>query len=440
MKDLASWENEKDYVIANVTVVDPSNNRIHDGYHVGIKEGRIAFVEPGKPQVASMSVFDGGGLHIAPGFVDIHVHLREPGQEYKETILTGTRAAVAGGFTSVACMPNTDPVADENSIVEFIIKKAKIAGFAKVYPIAAATVGSKGEKLTEFASLVEAGAVAVSDDGHPVASAQMVRRVLEYASNYNIPFIEHCEDMSASANGVMNEGFTSTRLGLTGIPGYSEQICLARDLLVLQSVEVPFHAAHMSTKGSVELIREAKRRGLPVTAETAPHYLAFDDTDLGTYDTNLKINPPIRGVEDREALIEGLIDGTIDCIVSDHAPHAAHEKQVEFENAPNGAIGLETTFSVVMTHLVKPGHMAIADALSLITNKPAKVLNLPAGGIQPGDAADLTLFDPKEEWVVGKDDFHSKSHNSPFIGQTLNGRVKHTIVDGSVVTATLMHV
>lgn len=440
MKDLTGWENEKNYVITNVTVVDPSNNRIRDGYHVGIKEGRIAFVEPGKPQVASMPVFDGGGLHIAPGFVDIHVHLREPGQEYKETILTGTRAAVAGGFTSVACMPNTNPVTDQNSIVEFIIKKAKIAGFAKVYPIAAATVGSKGEKLTEFASLVEAGAVAVSDDGHPVANAQMVRRVLEYASNYNIPFIEHCEDMSVSANGVMNEGFTSTRLGLPGIPGYSEQICLARDLLVLQSIKVPFHAAHMSTKGSVELIREAKKRGLPVTAETAPHYLAFEDTDLETYDTNLKINPPIRSAEDREALIEGLIDGTIDCIVSDHAPHAAHEKQVEFEYAPNGAIGLETTFSVVMTHLVKPGHMGIADALALITNKPAKVLNLPAGGIQPGDAADLTLFDPKEEWIVSEDSFQSKSHNSPFIGRTLNGRVKHAIVDGRVVTAALINV
>jgi len=439
MKDLATWENEKDYVIANVTVVDPSNNTVQEGYHVGIKEGRIAFVEPGEPQIASMPVFDGGGLHIAPGFVDIHVHLREPGQEYKENVLTGTRAAVAGGFTSVACMPNTDPVTDENSIVEFIIKKSKIAGFAKVYPIAAATVGSKGEKLTEFASLVEAGAVAVSDDGHPVANAQMVRRVLEYASNYDIPFIEHCEDMSASANGVMHEGFSSTRLGLPGIPGYSEQICLARDLLVLQTVDARFHAAHMSTKGSVELIREAKKRGLSVTAETAPHYLAFEDTDLETYNTNLKINPPIRGPEDRQALIEGLIDGTIDCIASDHAPHAAQEKQVEFEYAPNGSIGLETTFSVVMTHLVKPGHVGLADAIALITNKPAKVLNLPAGGIQAGDAADLTLFDPNEEWVVGEGDFRSKSHNSAFIGQTLNGRVKHTIVDGNVVTAVLMN-
>ena len=439
MQDLTNWQSERDYIIANVTIVDPERGRVFDG-HVGVKEGKIAFVDAGAPQVESMIVYDGGGLHLSPGFVDIHVHLREPGHEYKETIESGSRAAAAGGFTTVACMPNTDPAIDENSIVEFIIKKAKIAGFAKVHPIAAATVGRQGERLTEVAALVDAGAVAVSDDGSPVANAQMVRRVLEYASNYDIPFIEHCEDMSATAGGVMHEGYYSTKLGLRGVPSYSEEICLARDLLILRSVPSRFHAAHLSARGSVELIRDAKAKGLPVTAETAPHYLCFEDKDLATYDTELKITPPIRSAEHRAALIEGLKDGTIDCIASDHAPHAAEEKQVEFEQAPPGAIGLETTFSVVMTHLVGPGHLQLAEAISLISNRPAKVLGVPGGTINARDAADLTLFDPGEEWVVAKEDFQSKSKNSPFIGKTLRGRVKHTILDGNLVTPSILSV
>ncbi len=439
MPDLNSWKNEPEYVIHNVMLVDPEKNIMRSG-HVGVKQGKIAFVEPGEPQIASMTCYDGGGLHLAPGFVDIHVHLREPGHEYKETIASGTRAAVAGGFTSVACMPNTDPPIDENSVVEFILKKAAIAGFAKVYPIAAATVGRKGEKLTEFHSLVEAGAVAVSDDGNPVANARMVRSVLEYSANFGIPFIEHCEDPSATAGGVMHEGFYSTKLGLRGVPSYSEEICLARDLLVLEGVPARFHAAHLSSRGSVQLIRDAKTRGLPVTAETAPHYLCLVDQDLESYDTSLKINPPIRSVEDQAALIEGLKDGTVDCIASDHAPHAAHEKQVEFEAAPPGAIGLETTFSIIMTHLVEPGHLGLAEALALITHRPARVLGIPGGTLGVGKAADLTLFDPKEEWRVQGEDFQSKSTNSPFIGRTLHGKIKHTIVDGQLVTESFLEV
>ncbi|MFQ5512205.1 MAG: dihydroorotase [Candidatus Krumholzibacteriia bacterium] len=439
MPDLTNWNEESEYVIHNVIVVDPEKKKARRG-HVGVRQGKIAFVEPGDPQIASMTGYDGGGLHLAPGFVDIHVHLREPGYEYKETILTGTRAAAAGGFTSVACMPNTDPAIDDNSVVEFILKKAAIAGFAKVYPIAAATVGRKGERLTEFHSLVDAGAVAVSDDGDPVANARMVRSVLEYCANFNIPFIEHCEDRSASAGGVMHEGYYSTKLGLRGIPSHSEEICLARDLLVLESVRSRFHAAHLSTRGSAQLIRNAKQRGLPVTAETAPHYLCFEDKDLESYDTRLKINPPIRGAEDREALIEALKDGTIDCVASDHAPHAAHEKQVEFENAPPGAVGLETTFSVLMTHLVKPGHFDLAGALSLITDRPARVLGIACGTLAVGQAADLTLFDPDEEWLVREGDLHSRSTNSPFVGRTLTGRVKHTFVDGRLVTAAFQQV
>jgi len=434
MQHLAKWKNEVEYVIANVMVVDPPSGKSFPGF-VGVKGGKIAFVEQGEPQGVSSPVYDGGGLYLAPGFVDVHVHLREPGFEYKETIASGARAAVNGGFTSVACMPNTNPAIDEKSVVEFVVKKAQIAGFAKVYPIAAATVGRKGETLTEFGALVEAGAVAISDDGDPVRTAQMVRRVMEYSAKFGIPFIEHCEDPSASAGGVMNEGFYSTKLGLRGMPTYSEEICLARDLIILKSIpNARFHAAHMSTKGSVELLRDAKERELPATGETAPHYLTFLDSDLESFDTSLKINPPIRGAEDQQALIDGLKDGTLDCVGSDHAPHAPQEKEVEFDEAPPGAIGLETTFSVLMTSLVKPGHLDLPGALGLITHRAANVLGIEAGTLAVDAPADLTLFDPNEEWNVQRNDFHSKSTNSPYIGRTLYGRVKHTIVDGSLVT------
>ena len=436
-----NWQSESEYIISNVTVVDPDQDSTFPGY-VGVKDGKISFVEEGpSPQNASMPVYDGGGLHLAPGFVDIHVHLREPGFEYKETVATGSMSAAAGGFTSIACMPNTDPAIDERSVVEFILKQARIAGFAKVYPIAAATVGRAGERLSEYNELVGAGAVAVSDDGSPVASAEMVRRVLEYSSCFDIPLIEHCEDMSVSGDGVMNEGFYSTKLGLKGIPAFSEEVCLARDLIVLKSVpKARFHGAHMSSKGSVELLRAAKKKGLPVTAETAPHYLCLEDRDLETYNTSLKINPPLRGAEDREAIIEGLKDGTLDCIASDHAPHAPQEKQVEFDAAPPGSVGLETTFSLVMTYLVKPGHLTLPQALALITHKPADVLKLPAGRLRAGVAADLVLFDPGEEWIVHPDDLRSKSKNCAFIGCSLSGRVKHTIMDGANLTDTLERV
>jgi dihydroorotase len=436
MPELIEWRGEKQYVISNVTIVDPERKRSMPG-HVGVNEGKIEFVEAGNATETAIPVFDGRGLHLSPGFVDIHVHLREPGYEHKETIRSGCGAAVAGGFTTVCCMPNTDPPIDEKNVVEFILRKARAAGFAKVYPVGAATKGRKGEVLSEYFDLVDAGAVAVSDDGAPVPTAQMARRVMEYASRYGIPFVEHCEDPSLTAGGVMHEGFFSTKLGLPGVPSYSEEACLARDLLVLRSVPARYHAAHLSSRGSVELVREAKRKGLPVTAETAPHYLCFTDEALQTFDTNLRINPPIRSREDQEALIEGLKDGTIDCVASDHAPHAAQEKQVEFEEAPPGAIGLETTFSVLITHLVRPGHLSLIDMLSLITHRPAAVMGIPAGSLEPGAAADLALFDPEEPWEVTEGGFHSRSKNSPFIGHTLSGRVKHVVVDGEVVTNRL---
>lgn len=426
------------YVITNVTVVDPEAKKTFPGC-VGVEKGKIAFVEAGKVKGdVAWPRFDGGGLHLAPGFVDLHVHLREPGFEYKETVRTGCTAAAAGGFTSVACMPNTDPAIDERSVVEFIIKQARLAGKARVYPVAAATVGRKGERLTEYAQLVDAGAVAVSDDGLPVADAGMLRRVLEYASLFGIPLIEHCQDMAASGKGVMHEGFYSTKLGFEGDPGYSEQICLARDLIVLENVRSKYHAAHVSTKGSVELIRQAKKKGLPATAETAPHYICLEDKDLETFNTSLKINPPLRSGEDREAVIEGLKDGTLDCIASDHAPHAPQEKQVEFQDAPPGTVGLETTFSVICTYLVRPGHLTLPEALALITYKPAAVIGIPGGRLNPGGPADLALFDPDQEWMVHPNDLHSKSKNSAFLGSTLFGRVKTTIVAGDNVTPVMV--
>jgi len=426
----------RSYIIDHVTIVDPKKNAAYAGYIV-VMDGKIDAVEKGRAKESSLPVYNGGGLHLAPGFVDIHVHLREPGFEYKETVATGAAAAIAGGFTSVACMPNTSPAIDDRAVVEFILNQAKLAGLARVYPIAAATKGRKGEILSEYHELVEAGAVAVTDDGAPVPTAEMVRRVLEYAAPLGIPFIEHCEDMSASGEGVMHEGFYSTKLGLKGIPAFSEEACLARDLVVLKSVKgARFHAAHMSTRGSIELIRRAKEDGLPVTAETAPHYLCLEDKDLETYNTNLKINPPLRGHEDRLAMIEALKDGTMDCIASDHAPHAAHEKQVEFNAAPNGSVGLETMFPLVMTHLVRAGHMSLPQALALITHRPAECLGLPGGTLARGADADLVLFDPEEEWTVRAEDLHSRSKNSAFIGHRVFGSVKHTLVGGVNVTAT----
>lgn len=426
----------RSYIIDHVTIVDPKKNASFPGYIV-VMEGKIDAVERGRAKESSLPVYNGGGLHLAPGFVDIHVHLREPGFEYKETVATGTAAAVAGGFTSVACMPNTNPPIDDRAVVEFILSQARIAGLARVYPIAAATRGRKGEILSEYHELVAAGAVAITDDGSPVPTAEMARRVMEYAAPLGIPFIEHCEDMSATGEGVMHEGFYSTKLGLKGIPAFSEEACLARDLVIVKSVKgARFHAAHMSTRGSVELIRRAKEDGLPVTAETAPHYLCLEDKDLETYNTNLKINPPLRGAEDRLAMIEALKNGTMDCIASDHAPHAAHEKQVEFNAAPNGSVGLETMFPLVVTHLVRAGHMTLPQALALITHRPAECLGIPGGTLTRGAQADLVLFDPDEEWTVRADDLHSRSKNSAFIGHSVFGSVKHTLVGGVNVTAT----
>ncbi len=435
-KDLSSLTG-REYIIGHVTVVDPQRDRVFPG-HVGVRDGKIAFVGEGAaPEGSDTPVYDGEGLCLSPGFVDIHVHLREPGHEYKETIETGCRAAAAGGFTAVACMPNTDPAIDERSVVEFIRRRARVAGLAKVYPIAAATRGRQGEVLSEYFELKDAGAVAVSDDGSPVASAAMVRRVFEYAAAAGLPLIEHCEDVSATGAGFLNEGYNSTRLGMRGAPSYSETLCLARDIIVIESIPgARLHAAHIAAATSLEQLRRAKEKGLAVTAETAPHYLCLTDADLETYNTNLRINPPIGTDADRDALIAALRDGTIDCIASDHAPHAEQEKQVEFDQAPPGSVGLETTLSLVITHLVRPGHLSLARAIALITSRPAGCIGIPGGTLEVGTAADLTLFDPDAEWTVSEDELHSKSKNSAFIGKRVNGRACYTVLNGELVWAT----
>ncbi len=424
----------REFVIDRVTVVDPVAGRVFDG-HVGVRDGRIDFVREGPaPADIDRPCVDGEGLHLAPGLVDIHVHLREPGQEHKETIATGTRAAAAGGFTTVACMPNTDPAIDERSVVEFVRRQADIAGFARVLPIAAATRGRRGEAIAEYFELRDAGAVAVSDDGAPVASAGILRRVLEYAAAAGLPLIEHCEDPSATGDGFVREGFHATRLGMKGVPAWSETLGLVRDLVVLGGVPgARLHAAHLSARASLESIRIAKDRGLAVTAETAPHYLVFTDADLETFDTNLRINPPIGDEADREALVEALRDGTLDCIASDHAPHAPQEKDVEFDRAPPGTVGLETTLAVVLTHLVAPGHLDLARAVALLSCEPARCIGVEAGTLREGAPADLVLFDPDAEWIVTPESLHSKSKNSAFLGRTLRGRVRATLLAGRLV-------
>jgi dihydroorotase len=365
-----------------------------------------------------------------PGVIDIHVHLREPGREDEETIESGARAAIHGGFTSVACMPNTEPALDTQGAVRFVKAKAREAGLARVFPIGAITVGRRGERLTEFGEMVAAGAVAFSDDGDSVEKAGLARRAFEYARMFGVPLISHCEDKSLSAGGVMNEGAVSTRLGLRGWPRIAEEIIIARDIALAEYTGGRLHVAHVSSARGVELVREAKRRGVRVTAESMPHYFALTDDALAEYDTNLKVNPPIRAAEDREAIIAGLADGTLDTIASDHAPHASFEKDLEFDRAPFGLIGLETTLALVMTELVRPGRLALATAVERMTAGPARALGLPLGRLAPGAPADITLFDADASWRVDPAEMHSRSKNTPFTGRELTGRVRMVLVAG----------
>lgn len=372
------------------------------------------------------------GLWLVPGLIDMHVHLREPGEEYKETIASGTMAAAAGGFVAVACMPNTKPPNDHPAVTRFIIEKAQTEGSCVVYPVGAITKGLAGEELTEMGSLFEAGAIAFSDDGRPVMNAQIMRRAMEYSIIFSVPIISHCEDLNLSAGGVMNEGAVSLRLGLRGIPRIAEDVMVLRDIEIARWTGAKLHVAHVSTKGSVEIIRRAKKDGLPVTAETAPHYFTLTEEAVQSFDAVFKVNPPLRAQEDVEAVIEGLSDGTIDTIATDHAPHSVLEKDVEFDSASFGMIGLETALPLVL-QLVKKGALSPLKAVAALSTNPARILGLPYGSIVPGKPAFLTLIDPNYEWIVRAEDFYSLSRNCPFESWKVQGRAEMTVVDGKMV-------
>jgi dihydroorotase len=385
---------------------------------------------------ASARVFDAGGAVIAPGLVDLHVHLREPGQANKETIATGTRAAAAGGFTSIACMPNTDPVVDTPAWVEWVRHHSEAAGYCRVLPIAAVTMGQRGEQLAPLDALAQAGAVAFSDDGHPIVSAAVMRHALEYARPTGLPIICHEEDASLKGDGVMHEGFTATRLGLRGIPGAAESVLCRRDADLSELTGGRVHLAHLSASASFDALRDAKRRGLAVTGETCPHYWVLTDEAVGDYDTHAKMNPPLRSEADRDACIAAIVDGTIDCFSTDHAPHTADEKARPFTDAPFGIVGLETALALTLTHLVAPGHLTLARALERWTEAPRRAFRLPEVSLAPGSPADLVVFDPVAEWTVDPDAFFSKGRNTPFAGWRLRGRVLATMLAGRFTHVT----
>jgi len=400
-----------------------------------LEGGRISRILPSgifKEVGPEISIIDVSGKLIMPGMIDMHVHLREPGHEYKETIATGSLAGVVGGFTGLACMPNTDPVNDNVSITEFILKQANKAGKLRVYPLAAITKGRKGETLTEFGDLKKAGAVGVTDDGSPVVNSEIMRRALEYAKYHNLAVISHCEDMYLSLGGVMHEGVISTRIGLKGIPSASEEIMVTREISLARLTGCPVHIAHVSTVGSVKAIRRAKEDGLPVTAETAPHYFSLDHTEVLGYNTNAKINPPLRSPEDVLAIKMGLADDVIDVIATDHAPHNRLEKNVEFDKAAFGIIGLETALPLTLA-LVREGVLTLQAAIKKLTYSPASILGISCGILQEDSIADLAVVDPECEYVFKEEDIMSRSKNSPFIGKKLKGRNLLTIVGGQIV-------
>ena len=419
-------------LISGGRVIDPSRNAdsVSDVY---LADGKIQAVgrDLGRPDDAL--VLEAAGKIVAPGLIDVHVHLREPGQEDLETVASGAMAAAAGGFSAVCAMPNTDPVTDNQAAVGFIVSQAQRAGKARVYPIGAISLGQKGQQLAEFGELVGAGAVAVSDDGKPVVSSHLMRTALEYARTFGIPVADHCEDPTLSAGGAMHEGLVSTRLGLKGIPAAAEEIMVARDILLAELTGGHIHLCHMSTRGSVELIRRAKERGIRVTAEACPHHFTLTDEACEGYNTNAKMNPPLREAEDREAVRQALRDGTVDVICTDHAPHHYDAKEREFDDAPNGIIGLETALGLALTELVETGLLDLPGLISRMSVMPARIFNLTGGTLAPGAAADVVVFDAAERWVVRPEEFYSRSRNTPFGGRELRGRASATIVRGHLV-------
>jgi len=429
---------EYDLILAGGKVIDPASglSKIGDIY---IKGKKIAKIEAKNLLDSKRSkkskddrIIDASGKIVTPGLIDMHVHLREPGREDEETIYTGSQAAAAGGFTCICCMPNTEPPIDDQESVNFVYEKARKA-LCKVFCVGAATKGLNGEELTEMADLKEAGAVAVSDDGKPISNSRIMRNALDYSRMLGWPVISHCEDLDLSSGGVMNESYTSTLLGLPGIPSLAEEIMVSRDLRLAEFTGGRVHIAHVSTRGSVELIRAAKKKGVKITSEATPHHFSLTDEIIKTFNTNARVNPPLRTQKDVEEIKKGLRDGTIDCIATDHAPHSIEEKDVEFGAAPPGMVGLETALGLVITELVNKKILSWEEAVAKMTVNPARILNLNLGRIEVGGSADLTVVDPKTSWTVDISQFKSKSKNSPFEGRKLTGRAWMTIVDGKIV-------
>jgi len=413
------------YVVSKDSVVD-----------ILIENGKIKEIGP-KMMCDNCEVIDASGLYVLPGLVDMHCHLREPGQEYKEDIASGTRSAALGGFTSIACMPNTSPTIDNQTVAEFVINRAKEVGVTNVYPIGSISKGLKGEELSEIGELKSAGCVAISDDGKPVQSSILMKNALVYSSMFDILVISHCEDLTLVDEGVMNEGYMSTILGLKGIPSASEDIMVARDILLSEYTGVRIHIAHVSTETSVQLIREAKARGVRVTCETCPHYFSLTEEACDNFNTQAKMNPPLRTQKDVDAVIEGLSDGTIDVIATDHAPHHPDEKRCEFSLANFGIVGFETAFSLAYDRLVATGKLTIGSLVEKMCETPAKLLRIDAGEIDSGKSADLCIVDPEMTRTVDISKFASKSKNSPFDGASLKGAVIHTIVGGKVIVKNM---
>ncbi|RJQ60501.1 MAG: dihydroorotase [Desulfobacteraceae bacterium] len=427
--------------IRNVHVIDPGN--IDGIMNILIEDGKISKIDPASPETwdsdagrlndekAPMQVIDGTGKVLVPGLIDMHVHFRDPGYEYKETIETGCLSAAAGGFTGVCTMPNTRPITDNSQTVRYILKKAEAACGVKVYPVAAVSMESKGKALCEYGDLKKAGAVALSDDGMPVSNTELLRRAMEYAAIFGLFIISHCEDAQLAAGGVMNEGPVATRLGLRGMPNAAESIHVMRDIAVCELTKTPLHIAHVSTRESIRAIRDAKKRGIPVTAETAPHYFSLTDEAVESYNTNAKMNPPLRSGKDREAVREGLADGTIDAIATDHAPQSAIEKDVEFDRAANGIIGLETSLPLSLK-LVEQAVLTLPKLIEKMSVNPGRIIGHP-NRIAIGASADLTMIDLEKEFTVEAERFLSLSRNSPFNGWRMKGKAVLTMVEGQVV-------
>jgi dihydroorotase len=415
-------------LITNARVVDPSQE-LDSTLDILIEDGSVARVDR-KIRAANVETIDAAGLVATPGFIDLHTHLREPGQEHKETIATGTRAAVAGGYTAVCAMANTVPPNDERAVTEMVRAEAARNGWCRVYPIGAVSKGLKGEELAELADLHAAGCVAVSDDGKPVWNAQLMRRALEYCSMLGIPVVAHEEDANLNEGGVMHEGFYSTLLGMRGIPAASEETLVARDVILARLTNAHVHVAHLSTAGAVDAVRRARREGVKVTCEVTPHHIALGDDAVQSFSTNLKMNPPLRAEEHRRAILEGIEDGTVDAIATDHAPHHFDEKNVEFDLAPFGVIGLETAFGVCYEQLVEAKRIGLPRLIDLLSCGPARIFNLPGGTLAPGSLGDVTLLDLDARVTVDRAFLQSKAANTPFLGRTFRGRIAATIVGG----------